>query len=100
MIHVIALLTAKPGKRAALLEEFRKVVPAVHAEDGCIEYGPAVDLAGTPDSFGEDVLVVVEKWETPEALKAHSVAPHMKAYGERVKDLLAARAVHVLTPAA
>ncbi len=99
MIHVIALLTAKPGKRAALLEEFRKVIPEVHAEDGCIEYGPAIDLAGSPDSFGEDVLVVIEKWESPEALKAHSVAPHMKAYGERAKVLLAARAVHVLTPA-
>jgi quinol monooxygenase YgiN len=99
VIHVIALLTAKPGKRAALLEEFRKVIPAVHAEAGCIEYGPAIDLVGSSDSFGEDVLVVIEKWESPEALKAHSIAPHMKAYGERAKDLLAARAVHVLTPA-
>lgn len=99
MIHVIALLTAKPGKRAALLEEFRKIIPEVHAEQGCIEYGPAIDAVGSPDSFGDDTFVVVEKWESPEALKAHSVAPHMKAYGERAKDLLAGRAVHVLTPA-
>jgi quinol monooxygenase YgiN len=28
-------------------------------------------------------------------LKAHSVAPHMKAYGEETKDLVAKRAVHV-----
>jgi quinol monooxygenase YgiN len=99
VIHVIALLTAKPGKRAALLEEFRKIIPEVHAEQGCIEYGPAIDAAGSPDSFGDDTFVVVEKWESPEALKAHSVAPHMKAYGERAKELLAGRAVHVLTPA-
>ncbi|OWJ67711.1 putative quinol monooxygenase [Inquilinus limosus] len=99
MIHVIALLTAKPGQRAALLAEFRKLVPEVHAEQGCIEYGPAVDAEGSPARFGDDTFVVIEKWESPEALKAHSVAPHMKAYGERTKDLIADRAVHVLTPA-
>lgn len=99
MIHVIALLTAKPGKRAALLEEFRKIIPAVHAEQGCIEYGPAVDSEGTSDRFGDDTFVVIEKWESAEALKAHSIAPHMKAYGERAKDLIAGRAVHILTPA-
>ena len=99
MIHVIALITAKPGKRAALLAEFRKIIPEVHAEQGCIEYGPAVDAEGSADRFGDDTFVVIEKWESPEALKAHSVAPHMKAYGERTKDLIADRAVHVLTPA-
>jgi quinol monooxygenase YgiN len=99
VIHVIALITAKPGKRAALLAEFRKIIPEVHAEQGCIEYGPAVDAEGSPARFGDDTFVVVEKWESPEALKAHSIAPHMKAYGERTKDLIADRAVHILTPA-
>lgn len=99
MIHVIALITAKPGQRVALLAEFRKIIPEVHAEQGCIEYGPAVDAEGSPDRFGDDTFVVVEKWESPEALKAHSVAPHMKAYGERTRDLVAGRAIHVLTPA-
>jgi quinol monooxygenase YgiN len=33
------------------------------------------------------------------ALKAHAVAPHMKAYGEKTKDLIADRAIHVLDPA-
>lgn len=99
MIHVIALITAKPGQRAALLREFNAIIPAVHAEQGCIEYGPAVDAESSPDRFGDDVFVVVEKWESPEALKAHSAAPHMVAYGARTKDLMAGRAIHVLTPA-
>jgi len=99
VIHVIALITAKPGKRAALLEEFRKIIPEVHAERGCIEYGPAVDAEGSPARFGDDTFVVVEKWESPEALKAHAAAPHMAGYGERTKDLIADRAIHVLTPA-
>ena len=37
MIHVIAVITAKPGKRAQILEAFRANVPNVRAENGCIE---------------------------------------------------------------
>jgi hypothetical protein len=47
MVHVLAFITAKPGMRDAVLEAFRANVPAVHAEDGCIEYGAATD---TPDA--------------------------------------------------
>ena len=43
MIHVIAVITAKPGKREEILRHFRANVPAVYAEKGCIEYGAAVD---------------------------------------------------------
>ena len=101
-VHVVAVIEAKPGKRAELLAAFQANVPAVHAEDGCIEYVATVDTEGvgpfqTP--FGPDTFVVVEKWASLEALQAHAVAPHMKAYGERVKDLVAGRAVHVLSPA-
>jgi quinol monooxygenase YgiN len=43
--------------------------------------------------------VVVEKWESMAALEVHAIAPHMKAYSEKTKDLVAKRAVHVLTDA-
>jgi quinol monooxygenase YgiN len=99
MIHVLAIITAKPGQRATLLTAFKGIVPAVHAEEGCIEYGPVVDVDGADPAFGPDTFVVVEKWESMATLKAHSVAPHMKAYGEKTKDLVAKRAVHVLTDA-
>ena len=42
-VHVIAVITAKPGKRSEVLAHFKANVPAVHAEDGCIEYGATVD---------------------------------------------------------
>jgi quinol monooxygenase YgiN len=99
MIHVLAIITAKPGQRGTLLQAFKAIVPTVHAEAGCIEYGPVVDVDGADPAFGPDTFVVVEKWESLDALKAHSVAPHMKAYGEKTKDLVAKRAVHVLTDA-
>ena len=102
MIHVIALITAKPGQREAVLEAFRANVPAVRAEKGCIEYGAAVDAPGDlkfQTRFGPDTFVVVEKWQSIEALKAHAAAPHMAAYAAKTRDLIANRGVHVLTPA-
>ena len=101
MIHVIALITAKPGMRDAALREFRANMPAVHAEQGCIEYAPAIDaegVGGFQTAFGPDTFVAIEKWESAEALKAHAAAPHMKAYAAKTKEMIASRVVHVLSP--
>jgi quinol monooxygenase YgiN len=99
MIHVLAIITAKPGQRGTLLQAFKAIMPTVHAEAGCIEYGPVVDVDGADPAFGPDTFVVVEKWESMATLQAHAAAPHMKTYGEKTKDLVAKRAVHVLTDA-
>ncbi len=102
MVHVLAVITAKPGQRARVLEAFRANVPAVLAEDGCIEDGATIDTEGAgglQTRFGDDTFVVVEKWESLEALKAHAAAPHMAAYGARTKEMIASRAIHVLSPA-
>ncbi len=99
MIHVVAIITAKPGMREAILKEFRANVPAVHAENGCIEYGPAVDAGRSPAKFGDDTFVVIEKWESPEALKAHAASPHMAAYAGKTREMIANRVIHVLSPA-
>ncbi|TDR93999.1 putative quinol monooxygenase [Enterovirga rhinocerotis] len=101
MIHVLAIITAKPGKRDEVLKHFHANVPAVHAEKGCLEYVPTVDVEGAgaiQTAFGTDTFVVVEKWETMDDLKAHAAAPHMAAYGAKVKDLLASRTIHIVTP--
>jgi quinol monooxygenase YgiN len=102
MIHVIALITAKPGKRDEVLKHFRANVPNVHAEKGCIEYGAAVDAnpaLPVQTKYGADTFVVIEKWETMDDLKAHAAAPHMAAYGAKTKELLASRVIHILSPA-
>lgn len=102
MIHVVAIITTKPGKREDVLAVFQANVPAVLAEDGCIEYTPTIDTAGggaIQTSVGPDTFVVIEKWESMQALQAHSQAPHMAAYAEKVSDLLAGRVIHVLSPA-
>ena len=102
MIHVIAVITAKSGKREEVLRHFRANVPAVRAEKGCIEYGAAVDAdpaLPVQTKYGPETFVVVEKWESMDALKAHAGAPHMAAYGARTKELLASRVIHILSPA-
>jgi quinol monooxygenase YgiN len=101
MIHVIAVITAKPGKRDAILQAFRANVPAVRAEKGCIEYGAAVDADNAlpiQTRWGPDTFLAIEKWETMDALKAHAAAPHMAAYGAKTKDMIASRVIHILAP--
>ena len=103
MIHVLALITAKPGQRNEVLAEFERIVPITRREDGCIEYGAAVDAAGMTSSsvarLGPDTYAVVEKWASLEALAAHSKAPHLVEFRNRTQDLVTSRVVHVLSPA-
>jgi len=101
MIYVVVTIEVKPGKREAFLAEFHKNLPNVRAEKGCIEYGPAVDLkteikAQIP--LRENVVTVVEKWESLPALQAHLAAPHMATYRERVKDYVAGVTLQILEP--
>lgn len=102
MIHVLATVTVKPGKRDAFLDEFHRIMPLVHAEAGCIEYGPTVDIASGVSVQGpirENVAVIIEKWESLAALKAHLQAPHMIEYRVRVKDLVESVTLQILESA-
>jgi quinol monooxygenase YgiN len=102
MIHVVAVITAKPGMRENILQHFRAIVPAVHAEQGCIEYGATVDADNAPalqTKWGPDTFVVIEKWASMDALNAHAAAPHMAAYAAKTREMIAGRVVHVMSPA-
>ena len=102
MIHVVALITAKPGKREEILKHARANLAAVRAEKGCIEYGPVIDAENAlplQTKLGPDTFMVVEKWESMDALKAHAAAPHMAAYGAKTKEFIATRVIHILSAA-
>jgi len=96
MVHVIASIRVQPGCLSRFLEIFKSNVPAVRAEKGCIEYRPAVDVeAGLPPQLLEpDTVVVIEKWDSLEALR-----PHMLAYREKVKELVTSVSLKVLQEA-
>ena len=99
MIHVIATITTQPGQRDAVLALFNKNRPAVLAEKGCISYEAVVDVPdfGTMQTpLGNDTFAVIERWESPEALKAHATSAHMAEYGRNTKPLLVSRIINVL----
>lgn len=101
MIHVLATVELAEGSRDAFLAEFGKVVPLVRAESGCIEYGAAVDIpAGLPveTPLRPDTVVIIEKWESLDALRAHLGAAHMLEYRQRVKDYVRKVSLQVLQP--
>ncbi len=102
MIHVIATIDITAGRREDFLKAFKELAPKVQAEDGCIEYGPAIDAdsgISAQQRKGDDVVTVIEKWESVAALTAHLDAPHMNEYREQVKDLVKGMTLHVLEPA-
>ncbi len=101
MIHVVAQVVVKDGKREQFLKEFRNIIPAVLGEAGCVEYGPTIDAETNIERQYTDsnVVTIIEKWESLEDLKAHLVAPHMLAYRERVTDLVASAKLQILQPA-
>jgi quinol monooxygenase YgiN len=90
MIHVLASITVKASERDAFLEIFKANVPKVMEEEGCVEYSATVD---SPTELpiqesNENVVTIVEKWETFAHLEAHFTAPHMLEYKTKVEDLV------------
>jgi quinol monooxygenase YgiN len=102
MIIVLATIELHPGKRSEFLTEFRKIVPKVRAEKGCGEYFPAIDTVSGLAVQGparDDIVVVIEKWESVAALEAHLIAPHMMEYRPKVKDFVKKVSLQILSPA-
>lgn len=101
MLHVIATIELEPGRRDEFLTHFRWVAPQVREEAGCLEYVPTLDAAtgfAAQPPVRENVVTVVEKWESLAALQAHLAARHMAEYRERVTGLVRAVTLHVTEP--
>ena len=99
MIHVVATVELHPHSRQNFLAEFETVTAAVRAEDGCHEYAAYIDTpSGLPAQvpLRPDVVTIIEKWASLEALGAHAVAPHMLAYRKRVAHLVVKTSLQVL----
>jgi quinol monooxygenase YgiN len=101
MIHVVATIALNPGVRDEFLKVFRWLTPQVRAEAGCIEYQAAVDVPtslAVQEGPRDNVVTVVEKWESLDALLAHIQAPHMSDYREKVKELVAGVSLQIMEP--
>ncbi len=102
MICVIAAIEVAEGRREEFLNIFRKLVPTVRAEAGCLEYGPLVDFfSGIPGQqpVRPNTVVVVEKWQSPAALEAHLATEHMQKFFAATEGLRTGLALEILQPA-
>jgi quinol monooxygenase YgiN len=71
-VVVVATITPKPDQVVAVRDALLAAVPKVHAEPGCELYAV---------HEGDGQFVMVERWETPEALKVHSRAEALTTLG-------------------
>jgi len=102
MIYVIATVELNQGGKEKYLAELKQVTPSVLKEKGCLEYGPTVDVpTGIPIQVPqrENVVTLIERWESVDALKAHLSQPHFLEYRERVKDVMKSVSIQALTTA-
>ncbi len=90
---VIAILTARPDKAAALEALLLTMLASSRAEPGNLRY----DLWRDPASPGRFILD--ELYTDADAVAAHRASPHFQAYLATINDL-ADRAAHTLEPVA
>lgn len=90
MIHVIASVRVKADRLGDFLELFKSTARQVIKEKECIQYIPTVDIASglPPQIVDANVVTIIEKWDSLEALRDHLVTPHMKAFFEKRKDMV------------
>ncbi len=101
MISVLATIEVCEGRRDDFMAEFRQVVPKVLAEEGCVEYGPWIDLPTSIDAQPpqrDNVITAVEKWDSIEALEAHLIAPHMIDFRKSIEGMVSALTLQILQP--
>ena len=92
MIYVIAELRVKPSTADKAIAAARLCVAKTVKENGCISYD--MHQSVTDPSR----LVLVERWESPEALKHHMETPHFKAWRAASPEFVAERKVEIVTP--
>ena len=98
MINVIASIHIKAGNIPKFISIFKSNMPNVLQEEGCIEYVPTIDFpTALPQELNPNVVTVIEKWASLEALQAHLASPHMLAYKEQVKDIVEIVSLKILT---
>lgn len=92
MIYVIAELRVKPGTGGKAIAAARLSVAETVKENGCISYDMHQSVTDP------ERLVLVERWESPEALKRHMETPHFKAWRAASTEFVAGRKVEIVTP--
>jgi quinol monooxygenase YgiN len=80
-VVVVATITPKADQVDAVRDALLAAVPKVHAEPGCELYAV---------HEGDGQFVLVERWQSPEALEVHGKAEALTTLGGQLADKLAA----------
>lgn len=80
-MHILAQITAKPGREDEVRAALRAMVAPSLAETGCTQYAPY-------ESHETGRFFVDEIWENQAALDAHMKTPHFEEVAARFPDLL------------
>jgi quinol monooxygenase YgiN len=80
-VVVVATIIPKPDQVDAVREALLAAVPSVHAEPGCERYAL---------HEGDGQFVMVESWESADALRVHGKAEALTTLGAQLADKLAA----------
>ena len=101
MIHVVATIKLKRGKREKFLEHLRANVSNVIKEKGCLEYTPAyeIDVKIDNQSFDQNQVIIIEKWKSIYSLQDHLKAPHMISFRKKVKGMVIGTVLKILSSA-
>ncbi len=92
MVYVVVSVRVKEDKLKDYIDLLKGAATTVRKEKGCIQYAPTVDLETggvLPQTMDKNTVMLLEKWESMEALKAHLATPHMAEYFKKEKPLLA-----------
>ena len=83
MIIVTAKIRAKNGERNNIIAKSQDIIKFSRLDQGNISYNLYADTGD------DDLLVMLEQWESSELLEAHMQTEHFKAFGEAIKDIVA-----------
>ena len=103
MIQVIAIITARSGKRAAVAEAVRADRPAVPARAGRLEYAARADvdaLGKDPRNFVPGTSVVARNRQSVGTHEVRIRAAHLVECVAKFRELIASRAIRVVESAA
>lgn len=81
MIKVMAKTYAKSDKLDRILELSREMVAETVKEDGCIKYELVQDIKDPC------ILIILEEWESQEALDKHMASEHFKRLVPQLNEL-------------
>ena len=89
MIYGVVSVRVKPGKKEEFITLFKSITGKVREEKGCVQYVAVVDfdIKAPGQALDKDVVTILERWESLEALQKHLSMPYMVDFFQKQAPL-------------